>query len=443
MIEDDVIDVVLSEAGIAPEQQLAPIDAPTLHYQQVSQERERPLNLVIILEESLGAQFVGSLSGKDLTPEFDTLADEGMLFERLYATGMRSVRGIEAVLTCITPRPQFSVVKTSETQQNFFTLASLLESQGYRTSFIYGGESHFDHMREFFLGNGFQTVIDENDYENPVFRGPWGVSDEDLFTKAHETFEKAGDEPFFSLVFTSSNHSPYDIPEDRVTASEYGPRETAIKYADYALGRFFDDARKSSYWEDTVFLVVADHSIEVARGTLVPFERFRIPGLFLGASIEPRRIPGITSQVDLLPTMLSLIGLSGAHPCIGRDMMQAEHSAGAGRAFMQFHESQAYIEDGRMVVLRHDLPPETFDVTASGDAVRVRNGDASLEQKALAHALWGPMTVRDKAYFSYMDDRWPAGDLSTARSLSATNTPEQDERRHGGAPEDENTRSND
>ena len=263
MDEAEILEAVLAEADLAPENQLTPIDAPTLHYQQAARELERPLNLVIILEESLGAQFVGSLGGKDLTPEFDELAREGLNFERLYATGMRSVRGIEAVLTCITPRPQFSVVKTSETQQNFFTLASLLESRGYRTSFIYGGESHFDHMREFFLGNGFQNVIEQKDYVAPVFRATWGVSDDDLFAKAHETFETAGDEPFFSLVFTSSNHSPYEIPEGRVKESEYGPRETAIKYADYALGKFFDAARESSYWENTVFLVVADHSLSL------------------------------------------------------------------------------------------------------------------------------------------------------------------------------------
>ena len=356
---------------------------------------------------------------------------------------MRSVRGIEAVLTCITPRPQFSVVKTLETQQNFFTLASLLESHGYRTSFIYGGESHFDHMREFFLGNGFQKVVDETDYEEPAFRGPWGVSDEDLFRRAHEEFENAGDEPFFSLVFTSSNHSPFEIPEGRVTPSEYGSRETAIEYADYALGQFFDLARRASYWEDKVFLVVADHSIEVSRGTLVPFERFRIPGLILGGSIEPRRVPGITSQVDLLPTLLSLIGLSSAHPCIGRDLTQQEFAHGAGRAFMQFHELQAYVEDQRMVVLRHDLPPETFEVTASGEMQQVREGDPALERKALAHALWGPMAIRQKAYFSYKDDRWPAGYVSKARSLSATNAHESSDLGVNGPEDGAHTQNHD
>ena len=110
---------------------------------------------------------------------------------------------------------------------------------------------------------------------------------------------------------------------------------------------------------------------------------------------------------------------------------------------MQFHESQAYIEDGRMVVLRHDLPPGSFEVNANGEVLPIDGGDALLEKKALAHALWGPMTVRNKAYFSYRDERWPTGDLSTTRSLSATNSPEDDGQHAGGSLEDESTSSND
>lgn len=400
MEDEEVMAIIMEEAGIAPEQQLHPM-APTLHRQQATSERERPLNLVIVLLESLDAKYVGSLGGKDLTPELDKLADEGVFFESLYATGTRSVRGIEAVLTCITPRPQLSVVKLGETQDNFFTIASLLERNGYQTSFIYGGESHFDNMRQFFLGNGFQSVVDENDYEDPVFVAPWGVSDEDLFERAHAEFSNAGDQPFFSLVFTSSNHSPFEIPEGRVEPSPGGPRETAIKYADYALGRFLEKARQSSYWENTVFVVVADHGVRAAGGKLVPIERFRIPGVILGESVEPRRVSGITSQIDLLPTLLSTIGLSSEHPCIGRDVTLPEYANGSGRASMQFGELQAYIEPGRKVVLQNDLAPMTFVVDSAGEMQLLPEGDPEMERTALAYALWGPMTIRNKAYFNH------------------------------------------
>jgi len=405
MSDDAVLDVILAEAGIAAADQMS-AETPTLRRQEATRAREKPLNLVIILEESLGAQFVGTLGGKNLTPEFDRLAEKGIVFERLYATGTRSVRGIEALLTCITPRAQLSVVKLAETQRNFFTLASLLEEHGYQTSFIYGGESYFDNMRGFFVNNGFQMIIDENDYADPVFVGSWGVSDEDLFDRAHDVFMNAGGQPFFSLVFTSSNHPPFEIPENRVEPSPYGPRETAIKYADYALGGFFDKAQQSDYWENTVFLVVADHSVHINGGKLVPIERFRIPGLIVGGTIEPRRVSGVTSQIDLLPTVLSLIGLSSTHPCIGRDVTLPRYAEGAGRASMQFGELQAYIEDGRMVVLQHNLEPMTFAIGPDGQMQLIPGGDAAKERRALAYALWGPMTIRTGAYLYQPQERF-------------------------------------
>ncbi len=399
MDDDEVLAIILKEAGITPGEHPDPA-SPTRHHQKATQTRDRPLNLVIILEESLGAEFVGKLGGKNLTPRLDEMASQGIWLEQLYATGTRSVRGIEAILTGFTPTPQLSVVKLAETQSNFFTLSSLLESQGYQTSFIYGGEAHFDNMRRFFLNNGFQTVIDENDYDQPEFLASWGVSDEDLFNRAHEVFSDAGEQPFFSLVFTSSNHDPFEIPANRVTpeTGPDGPRETAIKYADYALGRFFDTARQSGYWENTVFLVIADHNSRVYGNQLVPVDRFHIPGVILGATIEPRRIPGISSQIDMVPTLLSLIGVNSDHPAIGRDLTRPEYAAGAGRAMMQFNTLQAYMEDDRVVVLQSDLEPRQFRRISTSEMILETKTDPALERKALAYAHWGPMTIRRKAY---------------------------------------------
>ncbi len=135
---------------------------PSLHYQQATKRRGKPLNLVIIVEESLGAQYVGSLGGKDLTPELDKLAEKGWWFKSLYATGTRSARGLEAIVTGFPPTPARSVLKLPRAQNGFFTLASLLGGFGYESRFIYGGESHFDNMKGFFLNNGFDQVIDRS-----------------------------------------------------------------------------------------------------------------------------------------------------------------------------------------------------------------------------------------------------------------------------------------
>ncbi len=209
---------MLKTAGLWLDSKSANGLAPTYRYHAASAKRDKPLNLVIILEESLGATFVESLGGLPVTPEHEKLKNEGWWFENLYATGTRSVRGIEAVVSGFLPTPSRSVVKLSLSQNNFFTIAGLLESKGYSTEFIYGGEAHFDNMRTFFTGNGFQSVIDQYDYQNPEFHGTWGVSDEDLFNKTHERLielNKQG-KPYFNLVFTTSNHSPFEYPQGRI-----------------------------------------------------------------------------------------------------------------------------------------------------------------------------------------------------------------------------------
>jgi phosphoglycerol transferase MdoB-like AlkP superfamily enzyme len=393
------VSLVLADAGI-PATSLIKRSEPTLHHHQATFTTGKPHNLVIILEESFGAEFVRRLGGKDLAPRLEQMAGQGIWFEQLYATGTRSVRGIEAVVTGFTPSPRNSVVKLMDTQNHFFTLGSVLEQQGYRTSFIYGGEAHFDNMRGFFLNNGFQTVIDEKDYTDPQYRGTWGVSDEDLFKKADEMFSYPESQPFFSLVFTSSNHEPFDIPDGRVVpeAGEEGARETAVKYADYALGEFLQKARRSAYWDDTVFLIIADHNSRVYGEQLIPIERFHIPGLIVGGPIAARVVPGISSQIDMLPTVLSLIGASANIPALGHDLTRPEYYQGAGRAMMQFNRVEALLVPGKVVVLQPELPPAFFLYEAGGPLLPDPAPNRGMGQTALAYFAIGPAMIRNHWY---------------------------------------------
>ena len=248
---------------------------PTLHFQSATRHPDKPLNLVIIIEESLGAEFVGALGGLPLTPNLDRWANEGIWFEHLYATGTRSARGLEAIVTGFPPTTSQSVLKLGRAQTDFFTLGRYLGQHGYDTSFIYGGEAQFDNMKRFFANNGFVTVIDKHDFVNPVFYGSWGASDEDVFNNAHEKFlSQDSDRPFFSVLFTTSNHSPWEYPDGRIEPydAEKATVNNAVKYADYALGQFLDKARLSPYWDNTVFLVVSDHNSRVYGAEFVPVE---------------------------------------------------------------------------------------------------------------------------------------------------------------------------
>lgn len=383
-------------------------DIPTLTTLKPSHQREKSLNLVIILQESLGATFVESLGGVPVTPNIEKLKNQGIWFEQLYATGTRSVRGIEAVTAGFQPTPADSIVKLSKSQKNFFTLATLLEKQGYNTEFIYGGESHFDNMRGFFTGNGFNHIVEQKDYKNPVFVGSWGVSDEDLLNKTHDQIlahHKAG-KPFFTLAFSSSNHAPFEFPDGRIELYEQ-PKATennAVKYADYAIGEFFKKAQQSPYWKDTVFLVVADHDIRVRGDSLVPIERFHIPGLILGADIKPLRYTGIASQIDLPVTLLSLMGIQGQHPMTGRDLSSVLPDT-LGRAMMQYNDNFGWMEETKtaknVVVLRSGKSPAhaVYDTQTKHLSVTSPPANAKvLEKRALANVLLPDLLYNEQRY---------------------------------------------
>lgn len=359
----------------------------------------KPKNIVIVLEESLGAQFVGSLGGKNLTPNLDKLSEQGWYFTNLYATGTRSVRGIEAVTTGFTPTPARAVVKLTKSQNNFFSIAELLKRQGYHTSFIYGGEKHFDNMASFFYGNGFQQIIDEKDYQNPKFTATWGVSDEDLFGKANETFTQLYKEgkPFFSLVFSSSNHDPFEFPDGKIELYEQ-PKQTrnnAAKYADYAIGHFFELAKKSDYWKDTVFLVIADHDSRAVGEHLVPIQHFHIPALLLGENIEPRLDNRLVSQLDMPTTLLSVAGVSGQYPMIGYDLTQ---DVDPNRAFMQYDATQAMMKGNDVVVMRPNLPIEGFVYDKTTFKLTPKEQPGVFKKEALAHALLGSYLYKNQLY---------------------------------------------
>ena len=397
-------ETILAQVKAAPwlkDHQFPNAELPTLHRQLAAIQRAKPLNLVIVLEESLGATFVQSLGGLPVTPELERLKGEGWWFEQLYATGTRSVRGIEAVIAGFPPTPARSVVKLSLAQQNFYTLAAGLGKQGYHTEFVYGGEAHFDNMRSFFTGNGFQNVVDQADMK-PAFVGSWGASDEDLFDKSLERLKHlhAQGKPFFSLIFSSSNHEPFEFPDGKIALHDPAKQtvNNAVKYADFALGKFIREAKKQDYWKDTVFLIVADHDNRVYGNSLVPIKKFHIPGLILGADIQAKRIAAIASQVDLGPTLLSLLGVSSEHPMIGRDFVRDD--ASPGRALIQFNDYFAWLEGTSATILRPGQAPLLARYEAASGAVDFNAGtptQAQVEQ-AMAHVMLPSLLYREQRY---------------------------------------------
>lgn len=311
-----------------------------------------PLNVVVLSEESLGAEFVGAYGDvRGLTPEFDALAPQGLLFTQAYATGTRTVRGLEAMTASFPPIPSESILKRPGSE-NIATWGSVMRELGYHTSFLYGGYGTFDNMNAFYRGNGFD-ISDRTDIESPRYANIWGVSDEDLFSHAIQYFDQraAAGQPFFSIVMSTSNHKPFTFREGVPGVKpEGGGRESGVRYADHAIGEFFRAARGRPWFNNTVFVVIADHGARVYGAAQIPLYSYEIPMLILSPGrIAPGRVTTATSQIDLAPTVLGLLGLAYEAPFFGQDVL---HWSGGPRTLLFNHNhSVAAYRDGHLAIL--------------------------------------------------------------------------------------------
>ncbi|MBE0496481.1 MAG: sulfatase-like hydrolase/transferase [Campylobacterales bacterium] len=344
-----------------------------------------PKNLVVFIQESMGAQFVEFSGGaQNITPTMNKLGKEYLVFSNLYSNGTRSIRGLAGLSSGFLAVPGEGVVKRTKSQNDFFTLSSLLEPHGYKSSFIYGGEARFDNMKSWYLGNGFDRVIEQKDFENPTFTSTWGVCDEDLVLKANALFKEHSqkNERFVSVVFSQSNHAPFEIPENKIAYIEGVPKqsvENAIKYADFAIGRFFELAKKEAYFKDTVFVVVADHNVRVHGDEVVPVDMFHIPAVIVMDGMVPQNYTKLASQPDVLATALDLLGLELSYPILGHSIFSDDKKE---VALMQFNDTYALRHKDKVAIIAPDILPQTY--TYANKTLTLAAHDSVLERSAIA-----------------------------------------------------------
>jgi phosphoglycerol transferase MdoB-like AlkP superfamily enzyme len=365
-------------------------DRPLSRPLPVTHPSAKPRNLVIIVQESMSGAFVGHLGYPNgVTPNLDALSRESITLTRLHAAGTRSIQGLAAMSAGFPAPPGEGVLKRNKAQRDFFTLAALLKPLGYHASFLYGGEARFDDMRVWYLGNGFDEVVEQKDFRNPSFVATWGVSDEDLLRKAHERYlaHHAAGRPFVSVVFSQSNHAPFELPEGKIDWEPGVPKASvrnAVKYADYAIGQFMALAKASPYYRDTVFVVVADHTERAHGDDAVPVPGFHIPGVVHLAGVPPQRIDTIAWQPDLLATALGMLGVPLQAPVFGNSVFAPGRQA---FALMNFNGTYGLLRGDQVAVLRPDKPAQTYRY--DGSRLHDAPADAELQRDALAlvHAV--------------------------------------------------------
>jgi len=297
-------------------------------------------NVVLIIMESFSGQFVGAL-GNDhgITPAFDKLAKEGLLFERFFSNGTHTHQGMFATGACFPNLPGFEYLMQQPQGGNAFSgLPVLMTESGLKENrYVYNGDFAWDNQEGFFRNQGMTGFVGRNEYKNPVVDDPtWGVADEDMFNRALiELDDMAKNGPFYGLLQTLSNHTPYALPSplpiDEVTGfGELNRHLTAMRYSDWALGQFFQAAKKTAYYSETLFVVVGDHGFGV-KPLLSDIDllRFHVPMLLIGPGIQEaygERRSTVASQVDIVPTITGLLGRPFTHQCWGRNLLSLPES---------------------------------------------------------------------------------------------------------------------
>ena len=347
----------------------------------------RPRNLVLISVESLSASFLGAYgSTQGLTPRLDQLARTGLKFEHAYATGTRTVRGLEALSLGTPPVPGQAIVRRPN-NEHLSTLGDLLQHQGVASFFIYGGYGYFDNMNAYFSTNNYQ-VMDRTDFSKAsvVFENVWGVADEVLYANTVTLLDAqaAKNQPFFAHIMTTSNHRPYTYPDGRIDIPSPGGRAGAVKYTDYAIGKFIDNAKTKPWFKDTLFVIVADHCASVAGKSRLPVASYHIPLIFYApALLKPGSYAPMVSQIDIPPTLIEILGKKGDDYFFGRSVF--ENGKNPERVFISNYQELGYLHGGVLTVLLPRRGVESFRIDPKTSAATPAAVDAHSLDEAIAY----------------------------------------------------------
>jgi phosphoglycerol transferase MdoB-like AlkP superfamily enzyme len=313
-------------------------------------------DILIIVLESFSSYLIGPLGGDPLvTPNFNRYINEGILFSNFYASGNRTDKAMPAILDGYPAQPAQSIIKEPKKSQTLPSLVKILNEQGYRSSFWYGGEINFANFNSFVIGSGFQNIITKNNFKAEYYNSKWGVHDNVLFSTLEDSM-KTNKEPFLKVILTLSSHEPFDVPVDPVFEGDdtFTKYRNSVLYADKSLGVFLDWAKGTDWWKNALVILVADHCCRISTDIPVYAESiFKIPMLWIGGAVSEKgiKIEKFGSQVDIPVTILNQIGVKGNFN-FGKDLLSAESKS---FAFYTYNEGFAFFTDSSKVIYDQKL----------------------------------------------------------------------------------------
>lgn len=398
---------ILKQLGVARMTSSEALQAQRFEEDNPMPFTRKPKNVVVVMVESLSADYLGIYGNQEnLTPNLDKLAKQSLVFDKAFATGTRTVRGLDALSIAIPPIPGQAVVHRPDSD-HLATLGEFLEAQQFSTFFIYGGYGVFDSMNSYFRGNDYK-VVDRTDFDKSTIQSEnvWGIDDESLFNNALSIIDgniRPG-QPFFAHIMTTSNHRPFTYPEGKVDLPQ-GHRAGAVKYSDYALGKLIENAKTKPWFKDTLFVIVADHCASAAGKTKLPVDKYRIPLLFYAPDMLPAgHYSRIVSQIDIAPTLLDILGAKGSQHFFGQSLFKAASVHAPERAFISNYQELGYYKNNRLIVLSPRKKAEAYEV----DPASLQSTPIAVDETLLNEAI---------AYYQSAAIAYKHGDLKEYKNL--------------------------
>ena len=369
---------------------------------------EHKWNVVLISVESLSGDYLKRFgNSENITPFLDSLIPHGLWFDHFYATGTRTVRGLEALSMAIPPTPGQSIVRRPD-NDDMFTMGSVLQSKGYSCNYIYAGNSFFDNMGKFFSNSGYK-VLDKRDIPDSMVHitTAWGADDEAAFNYTIQQCDKSFDigKPFFNHIMTVSNHRPYIYPEGRIDISPtHQSIQGAVKYTDYAINNFIKNAKEKPWFNKTLFVIVADHCAKSAGKTDLPVNRYHIPCIIYAPQlIIPAIEKRLVSQIDLAPTILGLMNLNYTSRFMGYDIYHMR--LGDERAFISTYQDMGYIKGDTLIVLSPQKKVKMYSSDFLTGANTLITGSKNLINEAIAWYQVASFQYKNGRYKSFKNSK--------------------------------------
>jgi phosphoglycerol transferase MdoB-like AlkP superfamily enzyme len=285
---------------------------------------DRP-NIVIIILESFSSKILESVGGKwPVAKNLNNLSKEGLLFVNLYANADRSDKGIVSILSGYPAQPAASIIKYPNKTQSLPFISIELKKVGYSTCFYYGGDIDFANMRSYFINGGFDNLITDKSFEKKLNTSKWGVHDEYVFDRLYSDI-KSSAQPFLKVIFTLSSHDPFEVPfkSENNGIDRSSKYLNSICYSDSCLGDFFTKVKQTEVWNNTLFILVADHGSARPGGDPVyGIEKYKIPMIWLGGALQisSSQITDYGSQIDIAKTMLNQLNLNSEKFIFSKDL---------------------------------------------------------------------------------------------------------------------------